>query len=215
MTSSRPQPRTAGSCLLDAASLGGADHATALHISTPRSPPAARSPTTPRDVAGDDHHRTAPPAAPAAAAPHRRGGGGQRAAPQANVTLGARWIVAPTSRAARRLKVADIGGVAVARTRLDGERPHRAGDTDRRQRRRVRAGDRAPRRGRAGRPACARRQDRQAAVGQQARDEDRRVAGQLLERDEPDLRRHHRRHAPRLRLPRRAAIAAMQLPVTS
>jgi len=91
--------------LLDAASLGGATHATALHVSAPvggsfegnalatwqemtiTQPPPAAPATTP----------AAPPAAPVPP-------------PQPTVTLGSRWILAPLTSGIAALKLADSGG---------------------------------------------------------------------------------------------------------
>ena len=59
--------------------------------------------------------------------------------------------------------------------------------------------------GRRGGPSRLRRRDRQAAVEERQGDDDARVARQHVERPGADLRRHARRHAPRVRVQRRAA----------
>jgi hypothetical protein len=95
--------------LLAASSLGGADHSTALHISTPAIA-AGGSVTDDGLATWQELTVTAPPApeAPAAGAPPA-GGGGQGAAPQPIVTTGARWIVVPTSAGLVSFKVAGSG----------------------------------------------------------------------------------------------------------
>ena len=98
--------------LLSAASLGGSDHGTALHASSPVTA-AGGSIAGGQLATWQELTVTAPPPPPpapagAAAAPPQGGGGrGQAAAPI--VTTGARWIVVPTSAGLTTLKVAGSG----------------------------------------------------------------------------------------------------------
>jgi hypothetical protein len=94
--------------LLAAASLGGADHGTALLMSTPQLV-AGGSVTDDGLATWQELTVTAPPVpeAPAAVTPPQGGGGG--AAPQPIVTTGARWIVVPTSAGLVGLKVGGSG----------------------------------------------------------------------------------------------------------
>src|SRR5262249_289221 len=72
------------------------------------------------------------------------------------------------------------------------------------------------RRQHSGGAARVRRHVRQGAVDERHLDRGVRLARQLLERHEPDLRRHDRRNPLYVRLSRRAKIvASCQLPVTS
>jgi hypothetical protein len=95
--------------LLAAASLGGADHATALHASSPVMSGGS--------IAGSalatwqELTITAPPPPAATAAPPQGGGGGGGGpAAQPIVTAGGRWIVVPTATGLTSLKVSGAGG---------------------------------------------------------------------------------------------------------
>ena len=97
--------------LLAASSLGGANHATALHVSTPVVTGGAT-------VAGNalatwqELTVAAPPPPPAGAAPPQGGGGGGAGGgqgPQPIVTAGGRWIVVPTSTSLANFKVTGDG----------------------------------------------------------------------------------------------------------
>jgi outer membrane protein assembly factor BamB len=101
--------------LLNASSLGGADHATALHASaavsgltgdalaTWQEMTISAPPPLPPAVAGAPG--TAPPAAGAPGGP----------APQPNITYGARWILATTTTGVAAFKVSDSGGLSLER----------------------------------------------------------------------------------------------------
>jgi outer membrane protein assembly factor BamB len=95
--------------LLAASSLGGPDHATPLHASTPVV-------TAGGSIAGNalatwqELTVTAPPPAPApapGAAPTPGVGAGGQAAAQPIITTGARWILVPTASGVSSLKVTD------------------------------------------------------------------------------------------------------------
>lgn len=87
--------------LLSAASLGGGDHATPLHASSPIGTPIAGN-----ALATWQEMTITPPPAAAAPAPPAGGGG---APLQPTITYGTRWILAPTSNGIAALKLADPG----------------------------------------------------------------------------------------------------------
>ena len=147
-TSSAAATRDGRVLLLDAASLGGANHATPLYAS--RSFLGAGGSFAADALASWQEMTITPAPAPAAGAPP---------APPAppTVTLGTRWILAPVSGAlpaacSRRtapstngsvlaLRLTETGGALVARGRLDVQQPVGTVHPAHRQRRRVRALD--------------------------------------------------------------------------
>jgi len=96
--------------LLDAASLGGADHKTALYVSTPAT--AGGSSASDALSTWQQMTITMPPPAPAATAPPAptTPPAAPTPPPQPIVTLGARWILAPIANGIVAMKLADSGG---------------------------------------------------------------------------------------------------------
>ena len=198
--------------LLDAASLGGANHATPLFISKTVLGAGAKIGA---DALAAWQESGAPSAAPAGA-----GAPAQPAPP-----TGPSWILVPvagriaagasstngavSNGAVVALKLTGAGGALVARAWMGFPRPLVALDAADRQRRGVRAGHwcagGADREGRRRGSARLRRRHRQAPVGERKGDDDACVTRQLLERARAGLRRRARRHALRVRLRRRAA----------
>lgn len=87
--------------LLNATSLGGSDHATALHASS-----ALATGIAANALATWQEMTIAPPPAAAAAPPAGPAGGPA----QPNITYGARWILAATTTGVTALKLTDSGG---------------------------------------------------------------------------------------------------------
>ena len=96
--------------LLNAASLGGANHSTPLHASAPAIVPAVRRGQRARDVAGTDDHAAA--GAAGRDHNHNRAAGGPAAAapPRRPSRYGTRWILGPDLERRRGLKVVGTGG---------------------------------------------------------------------------------------------------------
>ena len=97
--------------VLAARALGGSDHATALHTSSPVLS-AGGSIAGTQLATWQELTVAAPPPPPAGAATPPGGGGpgGGQPPPQPIVTTGARWIVVPTSTGLTTLKVGGSGG---------------------------------------------------------------------------------------------------------
>ena len=198
--------------LLDAASLGGANHATPLSASKTvarrrrddRADALAawQESVGPRQHAGRRGRRLRRAADGGRGPGSRAGRGHRREGRRRNGAISAGAVVA--------LKLIGAGGALSLEPgwvshNLAARAPRRSSSTAWCSRWRPGVPAAADREGRAGGAARLRRRDRQGALEQREGDDDVRVAGQLLERAGPGLRRHARRHAVRVRVPRRAA----------
>ena len=95
--------------LLDAASLGGANHSTPLTAST-SAPAGAASIAADALATWQELTITPPPAPPATAAGAQPPAGPPAAPPQPTITYGTRWILAPVANGVVSYKVVESGG---------------------------------------------------------------------------------------------------------